>query len=369
MPYVGVRNTFVTGTLFVSLWSIIFGFLPELLENRSVFIAGCFTCRVGIGIGITAINNALFVAAAVSWPDDVAFRLGTLETGTSIGSMIGPVAAGLADLGGYYLPFLVVGLLPLIPATMAAITMSIETPKSRGGVSILTLLKIPGVFIMVAVAILCLALPVMLDPILSTHLQPFNLSLTSIGAVFLIFPLSYTIVSPIVGKIAGLWKGHELLLIMFGIYGMGGSFLVLGPAALFGLQPYEQLWPTLVCLGTLALFNAFAFVPSYERFISYAKYTHLKIDGETLAAAVGSLCVMMMPCGELLAPTLAGSLFDALGFQWTMTIGGLLCLFTGTMLLCIFIRFGNGEITWTRSDGKKCDGEKEALLSSIAAHQ
>ena len=370
MPYVGVRNTFVTGTLFVSVWNIMFGFLP-LLENRTVFIAGCFTCRVGMGIGITAINNAMFVAAALKWPHDVAFRLGALETGISIGAMIGPVATGLADLGDYYLPFLVVGLLPIIPATMAAITMSPKTSKSSGGVSILALLKNPGVFLMAAVSVLVVSVEATLQPILSPHLQPFNLSLTSIGAVFFIFPLSYTIVSPIVGKIAGLWEGHELLLITFGTYGTAGSFLLLGPTPLFGLQPYEQLWPTLVCLGAIALFGAFAMVPSYERYITYATYACPDVDAETLTAAVGSLSLMMIGWGELLAPTLSGSLFDAFGFQWTMTVGGLLCLFTGTMLLCVLIRFGNGEITWTRSDGKnqeKSEGEKEALLA-ISAHQ
>ena len=67
----------------------------------------------------------------------------------------------------------------------------------------------------------------------------------------------------------------------------------------------------------------------------------------------------MQSCGDLLAPTLAGCLFDALGFQWTMTVGGLLCFFTGTLLSIVFILFGSGN---KKSDNST--GEKVALLSS-----
>ncbi len=143
-----------------------------------------------------------------------------------VGSMLGPVAAGLADLAGYYLPFVVVGSLPLFTASLATVTMSTQTSKSSsGGVSILALLTSPGVFLMAAAMALCIPLPTMTQPILTTHLQPFNLSLPSIGGVFLIYPLCYSIVSPIVGKIAGLFKGHELKLIVFGVYGMTVSIL------------------------------------------------------------------------------------------------------------------------------------------------
>ena len=80
---------------------------------------------------------------------------------------------------------------------------------------------------------------------------------------------------------------------------------------------------------------------------------------------------MMGSCGELLAPILAGSLYDALGWQWTMSVGALLSLFTGSVLTVAVILFGNGEITWCVCDGEKdgkkkelSEGEKEALLGT-----
>ena len=97
------------------------------------------------------------------------------------------------------------------------------------------------------------------------------------------------------------------------------------------------------------------------------------VDPETLMSAVGSLVFMMISCGELIAPTLAGSLYDALGFQWTMSVGALMALLTGTTLLLTLLRFGNGEIAWCKCDGERngkkkemSDGEKEALLATFA---
>ncbi len=90
------------------------------------------------------------------------------------------------------------------------------------------------------------------------------------------------------------------------------------------------------------------------------------VDPEILMTAVGSLINLMTSCGEFLAPALAGCLYDALGFQWTMTVGGLLSLFTGSVLLTALIKFGNGDITLRRSSGKTKEEsavEKETLLT------
>ena len=55
---------------------------------------------------------------------------------------------------------------------------------------------------------------------------------------------------------------------------MSISFLFLGPTALFGFKPYEDLWPTLVSLVGLGSFQPFAQVPLYERFITYGRHAH-----------------------------------------------------------------------------------------------
>ena len=93
MPYMEVKHTFMTGILFVSVWITLFGFLPWL-QDRNVFIACCFICRLGMAFGVVAAKQAMFLTVTLTWPEDIAFRLGTMETGITIGLMLGPVFAG-----------------------------------------------------------------------------------------------------------------------------------------------------------------------------------------------------------------------------------------------------------------------------------
>ncbi len=262
--------------------------------------------------------------------------------------MIGPGCAGLAELAGYYLPFLVLGILPILPAAMATIIMQKgETSQSTQTVSILELLKIPGVFLMSLAMIEISATALMIQPTLAYHLNSYGLSLSLMGFVFLIQPVFFTVLTPIVGKIAG-WAENKLAFMVFGICGMGVSFLFLGPSALLGLKHYEHLWPILVSLGAIGFFWAFAVIPIYDRFTSYATYARTDIDTEVLMGVVGSLLYMMMSTGDFIGPIVAGSLLDAYGFEWTMTVAGLVCLCMGSVLIVTLIMFGNGAITFGR---------------------
>ncbi len=88
MPHLGLKCTFITGILFVSLWNIIFGFLPWI-HNTTIFVLCCFVCRIGMALGIVALNQAIFVIVALTWPEEIAFRLSTVEVAVSIGTMSG----------------------------------------------------------------------------------------------------------------------------------------------------------------------------------------------------------------------------------------------------------------------------------------
>ncbi len=292
-------------------------------------------------------------------------RFGTIETSIGIGSLIGPIFAGLADLADYYLPFLVVGALMLIPAFMATMVMPSGTFDSKESISMFSLLKVPGVIILSLGKILGSATPLMIDPTLAPHLEPFGLSLAMVGCTFIILSLSFTISSPIVGKLVRLVK-YKLPFMIFGSYGLSISYLLLGPSPLIGLEEYQQLWPTLISLGLVGFCWAFITVPPYERFVAYATWGCPEVNTEVLMTSVACINFMIVSGAEFIAPVLAGALFDSFGFSWTMTIAALMCLFTGTMLLVTFVSFGNGPVSFRKSavenDGKS--EEKEALLNT-----
>ena len=291
--------------------------------------------------------------------------MGTTETAVGLGTMLGPGSAGLAELAGYYLPYLVLGLLPILPAAVATITMPTQTStQSTQTISILQLLKIPGVSLMLFAMILISGIPLMIDPTLAAHLKSYNLNLSLVGFVFLICPIFFTGLTPLVGKLAGCLN-NKLAFMVFGTFGMGVSFLFLGPSSLLGRQHNQHLWPTLVSLGAIGFFWAFAVVPIYDRVIIYATYAIPDIDSECLMTVLGSLMWMAMSTGELVGPTLAGTLLEAFGFEWAMSVAGFMSLFIGIVLMFTLLMFGNGDITFKRFCGMNCEelSENEALLA------
>ena len=91
---------------------------------------------------------------------------------------------------------------------------------------------------------------------------------------------------------------------ILGVIAMGVTFLFLGPSSLFGFKHYANIWPTLVSLWALGVFWAFAMVPTYERFITYATFAHPDVNAETLMTAIGSLMYMMYMLESSLDPSL-----------------------------------------------------------------
>ena len=212
-----------------------------------------------------------------------------------LGLMIGPSFAGLAQLVDYYFPFLVNGLLPVLPSVVAAILMTTPKPDSKQSLSIINLLRTPGVGIMSVVVTLCFCAFVMIQPTLSSHLSLYGVPLYLIGFIFLIQPLCDSLVAPFVGKMYR-WIKPKLLLIIIGSYGMALSYIFFGQSALHDIY-HQHLWPIIVSLAGAGTFWAFTMIPSYDRFIVYALSAELGIPDVTILSAIGSLFWMMISAG------------------------------------------------------------------------
>ncbi len=120
-------------------------------------------------------------------------------------------------MGDYYLPFLVTGLLPFLPSLIATIFIKSGTSKGSQRVSIFSLLKIPGFVLMSLAQIFCITSPIMIEPILSPHMEQFGLNLSTIGAAFVIQNVSFTIMTAISGKLVGMSR-YKLPLLVLGEY-------------------------------------------------------------------------------------------------------------------------------------------------------
>lgn len=92
-------------------------------QGRSLFITLAFIVRIIEAIGNAAFLTASFAIIAKEFPDNVSVTFASLETFFGLGLIVGPMVGGfLYQLGGYFLPFVTLGLLLFVTA---AITMCI----------------------------------------------------------------------------------------------------------------------------------------------------------------------------------------------------------------------------------------------------
>lgn len=96
-----------------------------------MFISLAFTIRIIEALGNAAFLTASFAIIAKEFPNNVSVTFASLETFFGLGLIVGPMVGGfLYSLGGYYLPFVTLGLLLFLTAI---ITMCI-LPKHDGSV-------------------------------------------------------------------------------------------------------------------------------------------------------------------------------------------------------------------------------------------
>lgn len=161
-------------------------------------------------MGNAAFLTASFAIIAKEFPNNVSTTFASLETFFGLGLIVGPMVGGmLYSVGGYFLPFVTLGLLLFLTAV---ITMSIlpkhDEPSESGHssckwnwivcascnnwiiprflASLFTLLKIPEVLVC-ALSIMAASASIgFLGATLEPHLRGFNLTPVVTGKIFLL---------------------------------------------------------------------------------------------------------------------------------------------------------------------------------------
>ena len=93
---------------------ILFAFLDDILDTAT-YVALAFAIRITQGLGACMYMSATFSITAALYPRQIGLVYGLLETANTIGRIIGPTVGGsLYSLGGFKLPFIVVGAMLLV---------------------------------------------------------------------------------------------------------------------------------------------------------------------------------------------------------------------------------------------------------------
>ena len=119
---------------------ILFAFLDDVVDTFT-YVGLAFAIRITQGLGASLYISATFSVTAALYPRQIGFVYGLLETANTIGRIIGPTVGGsLYSLGGFKLPFLVVGsmllgfgaismLLLVVAGFFLPVLDKLETPK------------------------------------------------------------------------------------------------------------------------------------------------------------------------------------------------------------------------------------------------
>ena len=108
------KMCFITGSLLGGVSGFVFGFFTEIKDVAS-FIGLSYLFRFLEGIGLAMMWGSCIGILLNIFPNKVDRTFSWTESAYSIGYLIGPaVGAGLYEVGGFMLPFLVIGTLIII---------------------------------------------------------------------------------------------------------------------------------------------------------------------------------------------------------------------------------------------------------------
>uniref|UniRef100_A0AAA9S7X8 Solute carrier family 18 member B1 n=1 Tax=Bos taurus TaxID=9913 RepID=A0AAA9S7X8_BOVIN len=294
LVHIGAKFMFVAGMFVSGAVTVLFGLLDQVPEGP-VFIAMCFLLRITDAISFEAAITASSSIVAKAFPNNVATVLGSLETFSGLGLVLGPPLGGfLYQSFGYEVPFIFLGciVLLMVPLNMC-ILPNYESDKGKHSFwKLITLPKVAFLSFVITSFSSCFGF---LDPTLSLFvLEKFNLPAGYVGLVFLGLALSYAISSPLVGLLSDKMPHLRKWLLVFGNLTLAGCYMLLGPAPFLHIKSENGFEEGLSTLGLVSgLFGA------------------------------------MWSVGAFVGPTLGGFLYEKIGFEWAAALQGLWALTSG----------------------------------------
>lgn len=348
----GKRKVYLAGLATVSASTIAFAF-AEHIEEPGAYLAWCLALRCVQGFGSALEETAAYALIADLDPGAVSFNLGVTEVSTGLGYMVGPAIGGLLFArGGFALPFLLIGA-ALLPALL--LVRAVVRDDERGAIRLtdapppgaladaaaaeeeaeapppplLLLLGRPQIAAAVGAAVLGNVDYAFLEPTLAEHVEEVASSPQTIGLLFSVISLTYTLSAPLVG-----WLSHRRRLgprnvVICGLCLGCASFLVVGPSPLLcglaGGSNGERVSLGWLCFALLlfGLAEGMSMTPLLDDMLLSCSDL-----GEGAINALSALMTSAFSFGQMAGPLLGAFLSPRIGFAWATTavaaaLGGL----------------------------------------------
>lgn len=330
---IGPSFLFSAGIFTTGTTCILFGLLDKVFLT-SAFVGLSFAIRIVEALGNAAFLTASFSLIAREFPQSVGATFAALETCFGIGLIVGPtVGGGLYEIGGYTLPFLALGSVLVIAAfgTRFVLPPDDATPCATHQESshLFKVIRIPIISIFVY-AIIVTALSIgFLQATLEPHLRPLGLSPFQTGLMFIINGATYAAFAPLWGFLSDKFVLPRRIVALGALLTVL-SFLFVGPAPFFPLEPTLP-----IVIGAL-LCHGVGFGAELVGTFGGTQMEAIKRgfpDNLDTYGLVSGIWTSTFALGAFIGPTVAGYLFDRIGFRWATMVVVVLHIFVFLFLM------------------------------------
>ncbi|XP_056020467.1 MFS-type transporter SLC18B1-like [Ostrea edulis] len=335
MTRIGTKYMYLAGTMVGGFGALVFGVLDNF-SDEMVYSVVCFLCRAMEGFGSSMFYTASFATITGSFPDNVGTALGLLQTSGGLGIIIGPAVGGaLYELGGFGLPFFVVGSMIILSGTSGYLLIRhiSDSPRDRHK-SVFFLLKNPYTWVVsLTITVGCFAMGFN-DSTLALHVE--NLAELKgkpslIGLMFLICGLMHSITGPLYGYVIDK-KGYVMSTMTMGSLTTAIAYLLMGPTPLIDMLPFE-IWSVILSLFLLGVGLAGVIIPTFSGLMESAKNIGMDESMDT-HGVVSGLFNSCFSLGAFLGASVGGALVDQIGNEWSTTFcAGLLIISAMVLVL------------------------------------
>lgn len=352
-----------SGLVLTGVMTVAFGFLDKA-PYGTIFISLAFVIRILEGIGAASFTTPCYTATAEEFPQDQASILSLLETSFGLGLICGPTLGGwLYSIGDYVLPFLVLGVLLILGALLNFVVTAGQNPipidPRQPQAQYLKILLAPGIILDALCVVTSLTFIGYNAATLEPHLRQFDLSVMTIGFIFVITGTIYAITTPIWGKVSKHFDTKILSIV--------GCLLCLGGFVIVGPLPFIRSDPNLVWIIIALLFigigTSIKLVSALVGSFRHAIFDLGMPDNKSTFGVCSSIYHTSTSVGAFLGPSLGGFLVENMGYRNTtyFLFGFELLLIIGLVYFVIFRRhclvLSRGLLTEDSLDEEGCRDE------------
>ncbi|KAH9525868.1 acid phosphatase det1, partial [Dermatophagoides farinae] len=287
----------------------------------------------------TAFSTSTYTILMEEFPDNVGTAFSIVETSVGLGLSLGPAIGGfLYNIGGYGLPFYVLGTIMLVNIPLCyniSLLLLIDCERLKSPMNAyFRLLSIIKVIINCCVIVVVAQSLSYLDPTIEPHLRSIGLGTNLVSLIFLILSATYTLSSPFIGWISQMVP-NKFQIMAIGLLLMGLEFLFLGPAKMIPME--TNFTQTAIVMALIGISYSIAFIPTFETLNNLALKNGFPDDVTTYSLVSGfwtSFCSL----GEILGPMFGGFLTENFGFKQSSTIMGIIAIIMAFVcgITCIY---------------------------------